>query len=87
MSDVIQKSYFYRDMQVLEYHLNKPLQEKLWYRMADMFFDLAHDAADKIAKAHPLYTEPAVRPPEPVKTSSPIIPHTLRAGKVRPRPE
>lgn len=32
MSDVIQKSYFYRDMQVREYHLHKPLQEKLWYR-------------------------------------------------------
>lgn len=28
MSDVIQKSYFYRDMQVREYHLHKPLQEK-----------------------------------------------------------
>ena len=67
-------------MQVLEYHLNKPLQEKLWYRMADMFFDLAHDAADKIAKAHPLYTEPAVRLPELVKKSDPIIHHTFMAA-------
>lgn len=81
MSDVIQKSYFYRDMQVREYHLNKPLQEKLWYRMADMFFDLAHDAADKIAKDHPLYTEPAVRLPELVKKSDPIIHHTFDAGE------
>jgi len=81
MSDVIQKSYFYRDMQVREYHLNKPLQEKLWYRLADMFFDLAHDAADKIAKAHPLYTEPAVRLPELVKKSDPIIHHTFDAGE------
>ena len=81
MSDVIQKSYFYRDMQVREYHLNKPFQEKLWYRMADMFFDLAHDAADKIAKAHPLYTEPAVRLPELVKKSDSIIHHTFDAGE------
>ena len=81
MSDVIQKSYFYRDMQVREYHLNKPLQEKLWYRMADMFFDLAHDAVDRIAKAHPLYTEPAVRLPELVKKSDPIIHHTFDAGE------
>ncbi|MFR5245534.1 MAG: acyl-CoA dehydratase activase-related protein [Clostridium sp.] len=81
MSDVIQKSYLFWDMQVREYHLNKPLQEKLWYRMADMFFDLAHDAADKIAKDHPLYTEPAVRLPELVKKSDPIIHHTFDAGE------
>ena len=81
MSDVIQKSYFYRDMQVHEYHLHKPLQEKLWYRMADLFFDLAHDAADKIASAHPLYDRPAVRLPELVKESDPIIHHTFDAGE------
>ena len=81
MSDVIQKSYFYRDMQVREYHLHKPLQEKLWYRMADLFFDLAHDAADKIASAHPLYDRPAVRLPELVKESDQIIHHTFDAGE------
>lgn len=81
MSDVIQKSYFYRDMQVREYHLHKPLQEKLWYRMADLFFDLAHDTADKIASAHPLYDRPAVRLPELVKESDPIIHHTFDAGE------
>ena len=81
MSDVIQKSYFYRDMQVREYHLHKPLQEKLWYRMADLFFDLAHDAADKIASAHPLYDRPAVPLPELVKESDPIIHHTFDAGE------
>ena len=81
MSDVIQKSYFYRDMQVREYHLHKPLQEKLWYRMTDLFFDLAHDAADKIASAHPLYDRPAVRLPELVKESDPIIHHTFDAGE------
>ena len=81
MSDVILKSYFYRDMQVREYHLHKPLQEKLWYRMADLFFDLAHDAADKIASAHPLYDRPAVRLPELVKESDPIIHHTFDAGE------
>ena len=81
MSDVIQKSYFYRDMQVREYHLNKPFPEKMWYRMADQFFDLAHDAADKIAKSHPLYDHPAVRLPELVKDSDPIIHHTFDAGE------
>lgn len=81
MSDVIQKSYFYRDMQVREYHLHKPVQEKLWYRMADLFFDLAHDAADKIARSHPLYDRPAVRLPELVKESDPIIHHTFDAGE------
>ena len=81
MSDVIQKSYFYRDMQVREYHLHKQLQEKLWYRMADLFFDLAHDTADKIASAHPLYDRPAVRLPELVKESDPIIHHTFDAGE------
>ena len=81
MSDVIQKSYFYRDMQVREYHLHKPLLEKLWYRMADLFFDLAHDTADKIASAHPLYDRPAVRLPELVKESDPIIHHTFDAGE------
>ena len=30
--------------------------------MADLFFDLAHDAADKIASAHLLYDRPAVPP-------------------------
>ena len=73
--------YFYRDMRVREYHLHKPLQEKLWYRMADLFFNLAHDAADKIASAHLLYDRPAVRLPELVKESDPIIHHTFDAGE------
>ena len=81
MADVIQKSYFYRDMQVREYHLHKPLGEKLWYRMADWFFALAHTAADKIAAAHPLYTRPAVRLPDLVKKSDAIIHHTFDAGE------
>ena len=68
-------THLYRDMQVREYHLHKQLQEKLWYRMADLFFDLAHDTADKIASAHPLYDRPAVRLPELVKESDPIIHH------------
>lgn len=49
--------------------------------MADLFFDLAHDAADKIASAHPLYDRPAVRLPELVKESDPIIHHTFDAGE------
>lgn len=81
MSDVIQKSYFYRDMQVREYHLHKPLQEKLWYRMADLFFDLAHDAAGQDRECSPALRPPAVRLPELVKESDPIIHHTFDAGE------
>ena len=81
MSDVIQKTYFCRDTQIKEYHLKKPLTEKAWYRLADIFFELAHNAADKIAAAHPLYDTPACRLPELVKASDPIIHHTFDAGE------
>lgn len=80
MTDVIRKTYFYQDAQIREYKIQKPLQQKLWYRTANWMFDLAHDAADKIAKAHPLY-EPACRMPDLVKDSDSIIHHTFDAGE------
>ena len=80
MTDVIRKTYFYQDSQVKEYHLKKPLAEKAWLRTADKIFDLAHDAADAIAKAHPLY-KPACRMEDMVKESDPIIHHTFDAGE------
>ena len=50
MTDVIRKTYFYQDSQIREYHLNKPMDQKIWFRTADMFFDLAHSLTDSIAK-------------------------------------
>ena len=80
MSDVIQKTYFTLDTQIREYHLSKPVREKLWLRAADQVFDLAHNAADSIAKIHPLY-ERACRLPELVCDSDPVIHHTFDAGE------
>ena len=80
MTDVIRKTYFTKDTQNWEYHLNQPLKEKGWYWIADQIFEFAHDAADRIAAAHPLYTPPT-RLPELVKGSDPIIQHTFDTGE------
>lgn len=80
MTDVIRKTYFYQDSQNREYHLKKPLKQKLWLRTANLFFDMAHDLTDSIASRHPLYT-PACRLPDLVKDSDPIIHHTFDAGE------
>ena len=80
MTDVIRKTYFYQNAQIKEYHLNKPIAEKGWFRIADTFFDLAHRLTDSIAKEHPLY-KPAIRMDELVKDSDPIIHHTFDAGE------
>ena len=80
MTDVIQKTYFNKDAQVKEYHVHKPLMEKAWYALADAVFYLAHSRTDRIAAEHPLY-ERAVRLPELVKASDPIIHHTFDAGE------
>ena len=80
MTDVIRKTYFYQDAQIKEYHLNKPIDQKIWFRTADTFFDLAHSLTDSIAKDHPLY-KPAIRMDELVKASDPVIHHTFDAGE------
>ena len=80
MTDVIRKTYFTKDTQIREYHLNRPFMEKSWYRIADQVFELAHDTADRIAAAHPLYTPPR-RLPELVKGSDSIIQHTFDTGE------
>ncbi len=80
MADVIRKTYFYQDAQIREYHLKKSLDQKIWYRVANQVFNLAHDVTDKIAKAHPLY-EKACRMQDLVKDSDPIIHHTFDAGE------
>lgn len=53
MTDVIRKTYFYKRAQVKEYGLDKPLDEKTWYAVADSLFDYAHAIADRIAKKPP----------------------------------
>ena len=80
MTDVIRKTYFYKDAQVREYHVDKPIGEKAWYRIANGLFDHAHNVTDAIAVAHPLY-EPVARMDEIVKDSDPIIHHTFDAGE------
>ena len=80
MTDVIRKTYFYQDAQIREYHLDKPVPQKVWLRTADVAFNLAHDVTDKIARKSPLYT-PACRMQDLVKDSDPIIHHTFDAGE------
>lgn len=80
MTDVIQKTYFYKAAQNKEYHLHKPFREKAWYSATNVFFDAAHDLTDKIAKEHPLY-EPACRMQDLVKDSDSIIHHTFDTGE------
>ena len=80
MTDVIRKTYFYQDSQNREYHLKRPLIQKIWYHVANKAFDVAHDMTDRIAKRHPLY-EPALRMEEMVKDSDAVIHHTFDAGE------
>lgn len=80
MTDVIRKTYFYQDTQIKEYHLNRPVDKKIWYRVANNMFNLSHDLTDSIAKSHPLY-EPACRMQDLVKDSDSIIHHTFDAGE------
>jgi len=80
MTDVIRKTYFYKDAQVKEYGVGKPLGEKAFLRIANRLFEHGHDVCDRIAAAHPLY-EPACRMPELVQASDPIIHHTFDAGE------
>ena len=80
MTDVIRKSYFYKHAQSREYHVDLPLQERVWNATADSLFDIAHTRCDRIAQAHPLY-EPPVRMPELVKVSDDVLHHTFDAGE------
>lgn len=80
MTDVIRKTYFYQDAQIKEYHVKRPLFEKIWLHVANKVFDMAHDMADAIAKSHELY-EPVCRMDELVRDSDPIVHHTFDAGE------
>jgi len=80
MTDVIRKSYYYLDMQVREYQIEKPWKDKLWLRTADSMFDAAHNMADKIAMRHPLY-QPAARIQDLAKESNEVLHHTFDAGE------
>ncbi len=80
MTDVIQKTYFVMDAQTKEYHLKQPAAKKTWYSTVDRAFDMAHNLTDRIASGHPLY-EKAVRLPQLVQASDPVIHHTFDAGE------
>ena len=80
MTDVIRKSYFYKDAQISEYNVKKPLSEATALAVTNAVFEHGHDVCDSIASAHPLY-EPACRMPDLVVESDPIIHHTFDAGE------
>ena len=80
MTDVIRKTYFYRNCQNREYHLRTGVRDRTWYHTADRLFDLAHDVTDAIVRAHPLY-EPPCRLEDLVRDSDPILHHTFDAGE------
>ena len=80
MTDVIRKTYFYKDCQVKEYKLDKPFDYKLNFRVCNNAFNVAHATCDKIASAHPLY-QPAARMQDIVQASDPIVHHTFDAGE------
>ncbi len=80
MTDVIRKSYYCRDEQIQTFHLKKPLSKKVWYHTASQIFEVAHTAANHIAKKHELYS-PVCRLPELAEKSEPVIPHTFDAGE------
>ena len=80
MTDVIRKSYYCRDEQIQMFHLKKPVGKKVWYHTASQIFELAHGAADRIARKHELYV-PACRLPELAEKSDPIIPRAFDAGE------
>lgn len=80
MADVIRKSYYYLDAQIKEYHIKKPLREKIWLRTADEIFNFAHNMADSVARKHPLY-KPTARIQDLAKRSDAILHHTFDAGE------
>ena len=80
MTDVIQKTYFYRDAQNKEYRLRKGMLEKGLLHVANSVFERAHELTDRIASAHPLY-ERATRLHELVRRSDPVIHHSFDAGE------
>ncbi len=80
MTDVIRKTYFCIDERIRAFHLKKPWVNKVWYHTANQIFELAHAAADHIAKKHELYS-PACRLPELAVKSELVIPHTFDAGE------
>lgn len=80
MTDVIRKTYFYKDAQIKEYGIDKPFSEATWYAVANGLFEYAQDVTDRIASAHPLY-ERVTRMPELVQASDAIIHHTFDAGE------
>ena len=80
MTDVIRKTYFYQTAQIKEFHVDRPLSYRTMMAVSNKVFDFTHNAADRIAKAHPLYEAPC-RMPELVQASDPIIHHTFDAGE------
>ena len=80
MTDVIQKSYFCQGRQIKEFKATRDRATKFWSFIANIFFDFAHKAVDKIANDEPLH-EPSVLMKDLSVDSDPIIHHTFDTGE------
>ncbi|MCD8046019.1 MAG: acyl-CoA dehydratase activase [Clostridiales bacterium] len=80
MTDVIRKTYSSRHAQIKDYHLHKPLSEKVWYAFVDKLFDLSHSFTDHLAKRHPLFERPA-RLNEIAEESDAVVNRTFDTGE------
>ena len=80
MTDVIRKSYYYKDKQVQEYKVTLPFATRMTNHICNQVFEYAHNLTDKIAARHPLH-EKATRMDQLAQTSDPIIHHTFDAGE------
>ena len=63
-----------------DFNVRHSLFETLYSRLGDKFIDAAVNAADRIAKKHPLY-EPHLRLPDAAKLSDPIMHHSIMSGE------
>ena len=81
MTDVIRKTYFYKGAQIAEYKVDADLSQAAWFSTANALFEHAHDVADRIASAHPLYEPVMPHARKLVEASDPIIHHTFDAGE------
>ena len=80
MTDVIQKSYYCQNRQIIEFKVKRSLKETFMFKIANIFFSYALKYADRIANDEPLH-EPATDIHELGKESDPVIHHTFDTGE------
>ena len=80
MADVIQKTYYAQDRQIIENKLTRPVSQKAMLHATATVFELTHKWTDDIAQSHPLYEKPP-RLGQLAEESDDIIYHTFDAGE------